>query len=114
MPGDKAADRCGKQHHESDRHYDGADHESNLIDHSDRCDHGVERENRVEQDDLNDHTEETCGDLLRHVTFLAFEALVYFESRFREQEQTAADENQIAARDLLTKNGEQRSSEADH
>src|SRR5262245_3533585 len=114
MPADESADGPGKQHHESDRYNNGADHDSNVPDHSDRRDHRVEREHRVEKNDLNNHADETRRYALRGMTFLAFKTLMYFVCRFRQQEQPAADENQIASGDFLMKDPEQRRGQPDH
>ena len=54
MAFDKAANGPGKEHHEDDRYNDSSDHYRNVVDHSDGSDDRVERENNVEEDDLND------------------------------------------------------------
>src|SRR5688572_18804841 len=97
MAVNEGADRTGKEHHENDGYDDSAYHQPDLSDHSDCRDHRVEGEHGVEQNDLNDHADEAGGHPLDGMTFLTFQTVVDLVRRFANQEETAANENQIAA-----------------
>ena len=76
-------------------------------------DHRVEREDDVEQHDLDDHRAERRRDPRRAVPLLAFEPLVNLERRLGQQEQSAADQDQVAARKLVAEHREERRGQPD-
>ena len=87
---------------------DGGDHHPQLVDHADGRDDRVEREDDVEQHDLDDHAGERRARRGRRVLLLPFELLVDLEGALAEQEQAAADQNQIAAGDGVAEQREER------
>ena len=91
MAMDELADRLGRPHHDADGDDDGRHHDPQLVDHADGRDHRVEREDDVEEHDLDDHAGERRRDAARRVSLLAFELLVDFVRALRQQEQAAED-----------------------
>ena len=71
----------------ADRDDHGRHHDREVVGHADRGDDRVEREDDVEQHDLNDHRAERRRHPRRAVPLLAFEPLVDLERRLGEQEQ---------------------------
>ena len=94
------ADRLGGDEHDEHREHDGRDHDAQVVGHADGRDDRVEREHDVEDHDLSDHGGERRG-TPRGPVFAALELVVNLLGRLGEQEQTAADEDQVTAGDRL-------------
>ena len=100
MPVDERADRLGREHHDRRPDHDRRNHHPQLVDHPDRGDHRVERKDDVEQHDLDDARWQTTPPHARStVPFLPFEPVVDLVGALGQQEQAAADQDQIAAGD---------------
>ena len=108
------ADRARQEEHHEHRDDDRRDHDDDLVGHADGGDHRVEREDDVEQHDLEDHApqRDRLRRELRSVTLLALEALVDLERRLCDEEEPAADEDDVASADLLAGDREQRRGQA--
>ena len=73
-----------------------------LVDHAHRGDHRVEREHDVEHGDLDeDAAVARQAAACRGGLLIAFERAVDLVDAFPEQEQAAADQDQVAPRDRL-------------
>src|SRR5690606_3321776 len=113
MAADKISDRAGKEHHSNYRNNDRADHYVDAVlaiffaDHADRGYYRIERKNDVEQRYLYDHAGERRMYLFELVPLFAFERTVYLVRRFCDQEQSADQQDQIAAGNAVSENGEQ-------
>ena len=110
---DELADRLGGEHHHADRGHDRDHHHRHVVGHAHRGDHRVEREHDVDDCDLHQDAGEAdarCGRGARRggCVVLALEAGVDLVHALPEQEQAAADEDEVAARDLLPEHAEQR------
>ncbi len=111
---DELADRPGEHQHEHDRDQDRGDHHPALVDHADCGDDRVEREHDVEHHDLHDDAAEgrrhrAGGDRLGR----ALELLVDLVRGLADQEQAAADQDQVAPGEVLSKHREQRRGQPD-
>ena len=105
---DERADRLGGHQHHEHGEDDGRDHDPHIVGHPDRGDDRVEREHDVEQHHLDDDAGEGRGHPSRSASVGAFELVVDLVGRLGEQEQAAADQDQVAAGDLLAENAEER------
>ena len=92
---------AGEDDHHDHRDDDGGDHHAELVDHADRGDHRVEREDDVEQHDLHDHAGERRRHARRAVALVALELLVDLVRALGDQEQAADEQDQVAARRVL-------------
>jgi hypothetical protein len=107
---------AGREEHDPDRDDDRRDHDRQLVDHADRREHGIEREHDVEQDDLDDDRPEGGAGLapaLGVVGRLALQRLEDLGRGLPEQEQAAADEDQVSPRELDAGDREHRRGQAD-
>ncbi len=91
------ADGFRREHHDRDRDDDGRHHDPELIDHADGGNDGVQREDDVEQHDLDDDGRERGGGTSPACAGLAFEAIVDLVRALCEEEQAAQDQDQVAA-----------------
>src|SRR5437773_720866 len=92
---DKIADAPGEDEHEHQRDDDRGNHYPELTRHADRRDDRVERENDVEQQDLNDHAGKIGRQPAGDGAVLALKFFVNLPRAFPEQKQPAAKKNQI-------------------
>ena len=92
----------------ADRDDDGGDHDGDVVGHADGGDDRVEREDDVEQHDLPDDGAERRRHLRGAVPFFAFELVVNLDGRLPQQEQAAADEDEVAPREAVAERGEER------
>src|SRR5256884_4275296 len=118
---DKTADAPGENEHEHQRDDDRGHHYPELTRHTDRRDDRVERENDVEQQDLNDHAGKIGQQAAGDGAVLALKFFVNLPRAFPEQKQSAAQQNQIAARNRVRfihqpelRDAKQRRGELDH
>ena len=109
---DEVADRLGRDHHDADGDDDGGDHDRELAGHADGGDDRVEGEDDVEDHDLADDGGKRRRDAGAGVAFLAFELLVDFDGGFPEEEEAAADEDEVASREAVVEGVEERLCEA--
>jgi hypothetical protein len=112
MPRDESADRSREQHHETDRCDHRRDHDRDLAHQADRRDDRVEGEHEVDDDDLEDNGPEGRSGPRALLVLLAFHQLMNLGGRLPKQEEPPADQDQVAAGDLLS-DREQRRGEAD-
>jgi hypothetical protein len=91
----------GDQHHQ-DGDGDGGDHHWDLIDYADVGYDRVKREDHVEEDYLHQDAAEGRPDPGAFVSLLALKVLVYLEGTLAEQEQAAADQDQVAPGEIKT------------
>ena len=80
-----------------------SDHHGDVVGHADGGDHRVEREDDVEQQDLDDDAGERRRDPRAAVALLAFELVVNLVRALGDQEQAADDQDQVAAGDLAAR-----------
>jgi hypothetical protein len=108
MPLHESTDRAGSEHHKAHGEHDGGDHDGDLVGHSDSCDHRIKREDDIEQRNLHQHSRHRHA-IARRLLDRGFtlKSLVNFMSTFPDQEHTSCYENQVAARNLVTYNGEE-------
>src|SRR5207249_5680311 len=95
------------QHHEHGDHH-GGDHHLEPVGHADGGDHRVEREDDVEQEDLRQHGHELRAAGARTLDVLDLELVVDLPRRLADEEQAAADQDQIAPRERVAEHGEER------
>ena len=96
----------------ADRDDHRRDHHPQLIHHPDGGDHRIQREDDVEQHDLDDHPQKRSA--ARPEPWPSSpSSVVDFDRALGEQEQAADDEDQIAPGDFLTEHGEERRGEPD-
>ena len=92
---------AGEHHHERDGDDHRRDHDRDLVDHADRGDDRVEREDDVEQHDLHDHRRNDAAlTAAEACALLALELVVDLVGALADQEQAARDQDEVAARDL--------------
>jgi hypothetical protein len=103
-----SADGPGREHHDADGDDDRNDHDSDMVGQADRRDHRIQREHNVDEPNLDDRANEARVLDLVALASRSLETMVNLERRFREQEQAAADQNQVAARDVDVEHAEQR------
>ncbi|MNT24953.1 hypothetical protein D3C72_1604540 [compost metagenome] len=90
------------QQHDDDGDDHGHHHDRHVIGHADRRQDGVDREDQVQQDDLDDGRTDVVDDdvllvLLQHVVRRGdVDGVVDFLGGFPHQEQTAGDQDQVA------------------
>src|SRR5262249_29980956 len=110
VPLDEAAHRPRRHQHHEHRQHHGDDHDRHLVGHADRGDHRVEREHDVEQEDLGqdqpeDGTRPGTRDL---VVRPSLDLLVNLARRLVDEEQAAAQQDEVASRDVPVSHGDQR------
>ena len=95
----KAATDAGREIHRRDRDQNRGDHDADVLHHADRGDDGIDREDQIDGDDLRDDQAEgacratgfgRCDSSVRR-----FDLAVNFVGRLGDQEQTAADQDQV-------------------
>src|SRR5690606_9399813 len=111
---DEPGDGSGGEQHHTDGDHHGRDHHADLVGHSDRSDHGIETEDHVQQQDLDDDRGERRNGDLHLVGFLTFEFLVDLEGGLPQQEQTTEDQDDVTSREFVANHLEQGLREADH
>src|SRR5688572_2182992 len=99
---DKTADVAAEDQHEADGNNHGNDHDRQMLGHADSSDNGVERENDVEQQDLTDDRGKRRRDAFALLPFLPFQFLMDLARALGEKKQSAAEQNQIATREVET------------
>ena len=109
---DEQADGAGQEHHDADGDDDGGDHDGDIVCHADGGDDRVEREDDIEEHDIDDDRAERRRDPARAMALFAFELFVDLDGGFVEQEEAAADQDEVAAGDVAAEHGEQRLGEA--
>src|SRR5688572_18225000 len=95
---DKTADVAAGDQHEPAGNNHGNDHDRQMLGHADSGDNGVERENDVEQQDLNDDRGKRRRDAFALLAFFTFQFLVDLTRALGKEKQSAAQQNQIATR----------------
>src|SRR5688572_12496884 len=81
---DEAAHRARRKYHKADGDHHRRDHHDDLVNHSNRCNHRIERENYVEQRDLNEDARKRRRGARRAVLLRAFEGAMNLMRRFAE------------------------------
>jgi len=109
---DELADGLRGHHHDAHGYHDGQNHDRNIFGKADSGNDRVEREDDVDEGDLDERHDEVRSGALLDDLFGAFEALVNFVGAFCEQEQAAAEQDEVAARDGVAESGEQLVGEA--
>ena len=99
--------------HDADRNDHSGDHHGNLIHHPNGGDHRVQREDDIQQHDLDDHAHKGDRGALGLVMLMAFQLVVDLIRAFGKEEKTSDDQNQIASGDFLPEDGEEWRGEAD-
>ncbi len=106
---DEVHEWAGCQHHYYDSNDDGNHHHWQMLHHTHRCDHTIEREDSIEYDDLNDNLPEDCMcDACVLMPMCTFKALMQLHRTLGEKEQTTDQHNEIAARERKLHHGDQR------
>ncbi len=96
MPIDEVTDRPGRNHHHPDGDDDGQDHDLQVLGQADRGDHRVEGEDDIEQQDLHQHPGKARRHPVARMLLGAFQAVVDLEGALDQQEQAAAEQDQVA------------------
>lgn len=110
---DKVTDAGSKQEHNDHGNYHGDDHDGDLFGQAYCGDDTVEREHRIDDDDLSNYVEHgdsgfVAVDGWSGGFFLAFQFVVDFEGGFDEQEKAAAEHDEIAQAETMAADMEQR------
>ncbi|MNV09923.1 hypothetical protein D3C71_1004320 [compost metagenome] len=106
---DEAGQRLAGQQHQHHRDGHCRIHDAEVVDHADGGDHRVQREHRIEHHDLRHHHREAGVDLLAiFVMLAAFQPLVQFHRALEQQEQSAAQQDQITPGEAVLEQGDQR------
>src|SRR5690606_5203687 len=113
---DELADGPGGEQHHQHRQDDGDGHDGDLADKAHRGDHRVQREDDIEHRDLHqDHAEAGGGNRRPGGdSVAALQAVVDLVGGLEQQEQAAADENDVAPGDFMVEDAEQGVGEAHH
>ena len=91
---DKTGQRTAAPDHQQHCNNHRSDHNTDMIHHPDCRDHGVQREDRIQHDNLCHHRPEFRGfPLLSVVMLTAFQPLVKLHSGFEKQEQSPDQHN---------------------
>ena len=100
-------------HHHPDRQDDRRNHHPEVLCHSDRRDHGIEREDNVQQKNLDDDAGKGTPDAGRPVALLTFELVMNLMCALGDQEEAPQDQDQVAPRYLLAQDLKQRGRQLD-
>jgi hypothetical protein len=111
---DELADRAGGDHHQAHRGDHRGHHHRQVVHHADGGDDGVEREHDVDHDDLRDHRAEGGLDGAGGFALFAFHQLVHLLGALPDQEQAAAEQDQVAAGEAVAEHGDHRFGHAGH
>ena len=111
MAVDEVADRAAGREHDDHGEDDRGDHHLDVLREAHGGDHGIERENDVDDDDLGDDAGEGGADLSGLRVVLAFEAAVDFVDAFPEEEKSAAEHDEVFAGDGVAEDVEERMDE---
>jgi hypothetical protein len=86
----------------------GKNHRNNLnrhdLDHADRGNDGVERENDIQNKDLKENCVEARRGVDRVSMLVSFHFVVDLARRFRDEKETTDDENDVLSRDCNRSN----------
>src|SRR5262245_53961463 len=86
-------DLIHEDEHDDHRDDHGSDHDSDLLDHPDGSNDRVEREDDIEQHDLDDHLLEVHRHLFGFLAVHAFELFVNLTGTLPEQKHSPDDQN---------------------
>ena len=99
MAADEISHRPGEDLHKTDGDHDGDDHDHHIIHHAHGGDDGIEREDDVQDRDLDEdgpkHRLPFAGIML--CFFDSFDFVVEFLGAFPKKEEAAEDEDQVLA-----------------
>ena len=113
VPVDECRDASRERQHDPDRDNHRDHHHGNVLRHPDRRNHGVEREHDIEGENLDEDDSErsTAG---RSFSLLVhdLEILVNLACRFRDEKETATQQDEIASGESLAEDREQGIGEA--
>ena len=103
MTVDKVRERTARGNHHDHGDHDGTHHHVEVVDHADGGDDGVEREDRVKKQDLGDDDPEAgpAAAVLFRVR-QRLEALVQLGRGLEEQEEAAAQKDQVPERERVS------------
>src|SRR3954462_13914866 len=104
---DETADAAGENHHHGNGNDDRGNHDNNLVHHAHRGNDGVEREDNIEQDDLNEDCAKRNALRPRRVVIIPFQLLMNLARAFREKEESAYNENERASGYLKVAEGKE-------
>ena len=90
------------------------DHHRQVIDHADGGDDRIQREDDVDQDDLHDHRAEGGLHGAGGFAFFAFHELMDFLGALPDEEQAAAEKDQVASGEASAHHGDQGFGHAGH
>jgi hypothetical protein len=111
---DEVRKRRGSRDHHRHRRHHRDDHHPEVVDHADRGDDRIEREDDVDHRDLRDDGGERRPRRSRDRVFLVgLHLRVDLARRLEEQEEAAAQEDQVAPRELERPEGRDRLREPD-
>ena len=87
---DKVADALHRKLHNAHSHYNGRNHDSDLVRHANRSNHGVEGKHDVQQHDLKNHAVELSPNGGVGVALLTFQLVVNLKGALANNEKYAA------------------------
>src|SRR6266545_5577427 len=114
---DELADRPGEHEHHADREHHRCDHHRQVLGHPDSGDDRVEREDDVEDADLDDDEPEAraSGASRRELRLVAhLELVVNLEGGLGEEEEPAAEQDEVAPGPAVAEEGEELAGEPHH
>ncbi|ENN86158.1 hypothetical protein RHSP_33312 [Rhizobium freirei PRF 81] len=107
--------RLRQEQHDADREDHGNHHDGELLHHAHGRDDTVEREDRVEHDDLHDHLpEDGVNELLFALRLMPFQPFMQLHRALEQQEQAAENQDEVAAGQAKAPDGEQRRRQRHH
>ena len=94
VPLHELGDRGRGEQHREHGNDDRGDHDGDILRHADGGNHRVEREDDIEQENLDDDARKRCAPARGLFRRIAFEVVVNLARALEDQEKTAAGENQ--------------------
>src|SRR5690554_434946 len=108
-------DTGGKDQHHDNRDHDGSNHHRNMLHQTYGGNHRIERENYIDYGNLGQNQRKTgCSLEARLIVFTAFDAVPDFQRAFQQQEQAAANQDDVTTGNTDAKDTEQVMGQAHH
>ena len=112
---DEISQRLRSQQHHRHRNHHRRHHHRQVVNHSDRSNHGIQREHGVKYDDLQYHHPETgISFTMTGVMLAVLQPFMQFGGRLKQQEYPAEQHNKIASGERKIGNAEKRFRQGHH
>ena len=103
---DEVTDGASGKKHYAHRHDDGGNHDRHVLNHSHRRDDGIQREDDVEKEDLENHSGHRRGNSPFEMRAITLEFVVNLMRAFADQEKPSDDEDDVFSAHRMAKYGE--------